>query len=174
MPSHRLTFPGATAARLVALVASLALASCAAMGPGAPNVAPATAPTIVPTSAVPEQRYPNILAVELLPDHAAEQPFTRQQSGVRIPDGVSSVTIQGRDKVYGYRGRAVTVAVPRRSASAAPTVTSQPTPPTMNAGQESATYALTCQRLDGNRRTDGRGALLGAVPLDIRLDGTPR
>lgn len=138
MPSHRLTFPGATGARLVALVAPLALAACAAIGPAAPNVAPAIAPTIVPTSAALEQRYPDILAVELMPaadgsftvvvtvsspydtparyadgwrvlapdgnliaehtllhDHAAEQPFTRQQSGVRIPDGVSSVTIQG-------------------------------------------------------------------------------
>jgi hypothetical protein len=67
MPSYRLTFTGATGARLVALVAPLALVACAALGP-------AIAPTIAPTSTVPEHRYPDILAVELMP--AADGSFT--------------------------------------------------------------------------------------------------
>jgi hypothetical protein len=47
-------------------------------------------------------------------DHASEQPFTRTQSGVTIPDDVSTVTIQGRDKVDGYGGGTVEVELPAR------------------------------------------------------------
>lgn len=37
-------------------------------------------------------------------DHANEQPFTRSESGIEIPDDVSSVTIEGRDQKFGYGG----------------------------------------------------------------------
>ncbi len=37
-------------------------------------------------------------------DHAAEQPFTRTQSGVTIPTDVRRVTIEGRDMRNGYGG----------------------------------------------------------------------
>ncbi len=40
----------------------------------------------------------------LLHDHANEQPFTRSQSGIEIPDDVAEVTIQGRDLANGYGG----------------------------------------------------------------------
>ena len=46
-------------------------------------------------------------------DHATEQPFTRTQPGVAIPNGVDSVTIEGRDKSNGYGGRTVEVALKR-------------------------------------------------------------
>lgn len=46
-------------------------------------------------------------------DHASEQPFTRTQSGVEIPDGVSSVTVEGRDLENGYGGGTRTVELPR-------------------------------------------------------------
>ena len=56
----------------------------------------------------------NVLGVhELLHDHAAEQPFTRTQRDLLIPAGIEQVTVEGRDLVYGYGGRRVTVAVPR-------------------------------------------------------------
>lgn len=42
-------------------------------------------------------------------DHAGEQPFTRTQVGVEIPDGVDAVTIEGRDLVNGYGGATATV-----------------------------------------------------------------
>ncbi|MDH3753929.1 MAG: hypothetical protein OEU32_08655 [Acidimicrobiia bacterium] len=42
-------------------------------------------------------------------DHAGEQPFTRSLSGVEIPDGVTVVTIQGRDQVSGWGGATVDV-----------------------------------------------------------------
>jgi hypothetical protein len=46
-------------------------------------------------------------------DHAAEQPFTRTQSGVAIPADVDEVTVEGRDLEHGYGGTTVTVAVDR-------------------------------------------------------------
>lgn len=45
-------------------------------------------------------------------DHANEQPFTRTQTEVRIPDPVREVIIEGRDKRYGYGGTAQTVRLP--------------------------------------------------------------
>lgn len=45
-------------------------------------------------------------------DHAAEQPFTRSQSGVQIPDGVTSVVVEGRDLENGYGGDTQTVELP--------------------------------------------------------------
>jgi len=42
-------------------------------------------------------------------DHANEQPFTRRQIGVDVPDGVEAVTIEGRDQVSGFGGQTVTV-----------------------------------------------------------------
>ena len=48
-------------------------------------------------------------------DHAAEQPFTRTQTGVEIPGLITEVTVEGRDQQYGYGGTTVTVAVPRDS-----------------------------------------------------------
>lgn len=44
----------------------------------------------------------------LLHDHAGEQPFTRSQSGIEIPDGVTEVTVEGRDQISGWGGRTVT------------------------------------------------------------------
>lgn len=45
-------------------------------------------------------------------DHAAEQPFTRTQTGVEIPDGVTSVVVEGRDLENGYGGGTQTVDLP--------------------------------------------------------------
>jgi hypothetical protein len=43
-------------------------------------------------------------------DHATEQPFTRRQQDVAIPDGVTEVVIEGRDQINGFGGG--TIAVP--------------------------------------------------------------
>lgn len=42
-------------------------------------------------------------------DHAAEQPFTRHQSRVAIPDDVTEVTIEGRDLANGFGGPTKTI-----------------------------------------------------------------
>lgn len=50
--------------------------------------------------------------MELGHDHASEQPFTRSQSDLEIPDGVETVTVEGHDLVNGYGGATVEVDVP--------------------------------------------------------------
>ncbi len=45
----------------------------------------------------------------LLHPHENEQPFTRSQSGIAIPDGVMEVTVRAHDLVDGWGGREVTV-----------------------------------------------------------------
>lgn len=50
----------------------------------------------------------------LFHDHASEQPFTRDLYGVKIPSGVRTVTVQARDRKYGYGGKARQVTLPGR------------------------------------------------------------
>ncbi len=50
--------------------------------------------------------------MELGHDHASEQPFTRSQSDLEIPDDVETVTIEGHDLQNGYGGATVDVDVP--------------------------------------------------------------
>ena len=50
----------------------------------------------------------------LFHDHADEQPFTRDLYDVKVPRGVRSVVVQGRDKRFGYGGKAATVELPGR------------------------------------------------------------
>ena len=45
-------------------------------------------------------------------DHANEQPFTRSLTGVTIPDGLTTVTIEGRDQLNGWGGATVTLDLP--------------------------------------------------------------
>ncbi len=46
-------------------------------------------------------------------DHAHEQPVTRTQSDLEIPEGVDVVTVQGRDTENGFGGATLEVKVPR-------------------------------------------------------------
>jgi len=45
----------------------------------------------------------------LLHPHESEQPFTRSQSGIVIPPGVTQVRVRAHDLVDGYGGRMVLV-----------------------------------------------------------------
>jgi len=45
----------------------------------------------------------------LLHPHENEQPFTRSQSGLRIPDDVTQVTVRAHDIVDGFGGQTVTL-----------------------------------------------------------------
>lgn len=49
---------------------------------------------------------------ELMHDHANEQPFTRSQSGLEIPQDVQEITVEARDLENGYGGETVTIPVP--------------------------------------------------------------
>ena len=44
--------------------------------------------------------------------HVDEQPFTRSLSGMKIPKGISTVTIRAHDLVHGYGGKVVSVILP--------------------------------------------------------------
>ncbi|MEE9447048.1 MAG: hypothetical protein V3V09_03760 [Arenicellales bacterium] len=41
--------------------------------------------------------------------HVGEQPFTRGQGGLNIPENVDQVTVRAHDKVDGFGGKTVTV-----------------------------------------------------------------
>ena len=41
--------------------------------------------------------------------HETEQPFTRSQSGLKIPQGVEQVTIRAHDIVHGFGGKEVVI-----------------------------------------------------------------
>jgi hypothetical protein len=45
--------------------------------------------------------------------HVGEQPFTRSLDGVAIPPGITEVTIRAHDKVEGYGGKEMKVALPQ-------------------------------------------------------------
>jgi hypothetical protein len=48
----------------------------------------------------------------LLHPHETEQPFTRELSGVVLPEGVDAVTIRAGDKVHGFGGAEMTLELP--------------------------------------------------------------
>ena len=55
----------------------------------------------------------NVLGIRVLThDHQFEQPFTRSLTGVEIPDGVTEITVQGRDQITGWGGATIVVPVP--------------------------------------------------------------
>ena len=45
--------------------------------------------------------------------HVNEQPFTRSLSGVKIPDGITEVTIRAHDSVHAYGGKVMRVVLPQ-------------------------------------------------------------
>ncbi len=49
----------------------------------------------------------------LLHPHETEQPFTRALGGVKIAEDGAEVTLRAHDRVHGYGGKEVTVALPR-------------------------------------------------------------
>ena len=46
--------------------------------------------------------------------HDNEQPFTRRQCNIQIPDGVTKVAVRARCNVHGYGGKAVVVDLTRQ------------------------------------------------------------
>ena len=57
----------------------------------------------------------NIVATRtLFHPHVDEQPFTRSLAGVKVPDGVTDVTVRAHDTVHGYSGKTISVTLPQR------------------------------------------------------------
>lgn len=53
-----------------------------------------------------------VLATRVLAHpHVNEQPFTRDLAGVDIPEGIVEVRVRAHDKVHGYGGQEVTIAL---------------------------------------------------------------
>ena len=50
---------------------------------------------------------------ELAHPHVNEQPFMRSLYGVKIPAGVTKVTVRAHDSVHGYGGREVEYTLPK-------------------------------------------------------------
>jgi hypothetical protein len=48
----------------------------------------------------------------LLHPHETEQPFTRELSGVVVPESIDAVTIRAGDKVHGFGGAELRVTLP--------------------------------------------------------------
>ncbi len=44
--------------------------------------------------------------------HEEEQPFTREQSGIKIPEDTKQVIIRAHDKVEGFGGKELTLTLP--------------------------------------------------------------
>jgi hypothetical protein len=49
----------------------------------------------------------------LLHPHVNEQPFTRSLSGIKIPTGITEVTIRAHDSVHEYGGKVIRVVLPQ-------------------------------------------------------------
>ncbi len=47
----------------------------------------------------------------LLHPHETEQPFTRSQSGIQIPEGVPEVTVRAHDTAHGFGGTEMKLAI---------------------------------------------------------------
>ena len=64
---------------------------------------------VLPDGTVLKRNPDDTFTRVLLHPHENEQPFTRSQRGIIIPDGVTSVTVRAHDSVDGFGGREVQV-----------------------------------------------------------------
>jgi hypothetical protein len=97
--------------------------------------------------------------------HVDEQPFTRSQSGIVIPEGVISVRVRAHSLTGGFGGREIEVDLSKRAGPEYEVIAAETA--------FAARIGTTMQGLDGNRLVPGRGNLSEARPLDIPLAGTP-
>ena len=104
----------------------------------------------------------------LLHPHVDEQPFTRSQSGIVIPEGVTQVTVRAHQLGKGFGGREVVVDLTQPSGPDFEVM--RASPPQSRAAPPAA---YTYPRPDGNHLVDGRGKLPQLTPIDIELAGPP-
>lgn len=105
----------------------------------------------------------------LLHPHVKEQPFTRSQSRIVIPDGVTRVTVRAHSLTRGFGGREIVVDLTQSSGEGFEV--QRAATPESRALAAPAVY--TYPRPDGNHLVQGSGSLPDLQPLDIPLTGTP-
>lgn len=64
----------------------------------------------------------------LLHPHVDEQPFTRSQSGIIIPEDVTQVTVRAHDVLFGFGGREVNVILTEASGNRYEVIRNPPNP----------------------------------------------
>lgn len=85
----------------------------------------------------------------LLHPHVGEQPFTRSQSRIRIPDGVAQVTVRAHSLTRGFGGREVIVDLTKESGDGFEVQRAQ-SPATPQSKTSISPAAYTYPRGDGN------------------------
>jgi len=68
---------------------------------------------VLPDGTVAKPNPADAFTRVLLHPHENEQPFTRSQSGIVLPEGVTEVRVRAHDLVDGYGGKEVTVDLTR-------------------------------------------------------------
>jgi hypothetical protein len=97
--------------------------------------------------------------------HVDEQPFTRSQSGIVIPENVRTVIVRAHDLKDGYGGKTVVVNLATPSGENFEVIGVNLTTPN--------SLGLTNHNLDGNRYITGQIDLVNANEIDIPLRSTP-
>lgn len=64
---------------------------------------------VLPGGTVLKSHPEDVFTRLLLHPHTDEQPFTRSQSGLQIPEGVTQVQVRAHDLVDGYGGQEITI-----------------------------------------------------------------
>ena len=98
--------------------------------------------------------------------HENEQPFTRSQSGIIIPEDITQVTVRAHDLVDGFGGQEVTVRLDQPSGLNFEVIRPGLDPAEISLG-------LTHLQPNGNRLLTGRIDLLGIQPVVVPLEGIP-
>jgi hypothetical protein len=99
--------------------------------------------------------------------HENEQPFTRSQSGIIIPEGVNQVTVRAHDLVDGFGGQEVAVYLDQANGESFEVSTP------VEASQIPFTLGLTYLQPDGNRYLPNKISLAQTTPLEVSLPGIP-
>ena len=98
--------------------------------------------------------------------HENEQPFTRSQSGIVIPEDITEVTVRAHDLVDGFGGQEVIVRLDQPSGLNFEVILPGLEPAEISLG-------LTHLQPDGNRLLSGRIDLLSVDPVIVPLEGVP-